>query len=198
MVKSNIDVGMEVDAQLTANSNILNTLGMGTLYEVECIDKFGKLKWIEKVHNLVVNEGLNDVLNTFFKGITYTAEFYVGLILDESATVLAAGDTAAQNGGTNGWTETAAYTEVIREVLTLGTVAAQSVSNTANKASFSINATITIHGAFLIRDAGESAGAETKSGTNGSLFGEAAFSSPRAAASGDTLNVTVTLTAASV
>lgn len=157
-------------------------------YQVECFDARGKLKWVEDIDNVVVNEGLDDLLDKYLKGSGYTAAFYVGLI--DSAPTPAAGHTAAQIGGTNGWDEITAYSEGTREALTLGTVSSQSVDNSASKASFSINGTATVGGAFVITNS-------TKGGTTGVLYGAAAFSGDRSVVSGDTINVTVTATAAS-
>jgi hypothetical protein len=58
----------------------------------------------------------------------------------------------------------------------------------ASPAVFSINATTTVGGAFLISN-------NTKGGTTGVLFSAADFAAPgdRAVVNGDTLNVTITL-----
>ena len=102
---------------------------------------------------------------------------------------MAAADTMASHAG---WTEVTAYSEAVRQTLTLGAVASQSVDNSASKAAFSINAdATTIGGAFITTD-------NTKGGTTGTLAGAAAFTGGnKAADNGDTLNVTVTLTQAS-
>lgn len=162
-------------------------LGMSSIYTFECYDKDGNLKWKDENHNTVVNVGLDDVLDKYFKGSAYTAGFYVGLT-DGTPTV-AAGDTMASHAG---WVEVTAYTEGARQTLTLGSVSSQSVSNTASKATFSINANTTvIGGAFLCTNS-------TKGGTTGTLYGAAALSAgDKSLDSGDTLQVTVTLTAAS-
>jgi len=144
---------------------------------------------MEDVHNLVTTEGLNDLLTQYFKGSAYTAAWYVGLIDNSPAPTLAAGDTAAQiSPGTNGWDELIEYSEAVRQTLTLGTASAGSIDNTAAKAVFTINATVTIYGGFVISNS-------TKEGTTGKLYGEAAFASTRSVVSGDTVTVTVTLTA---
>ena len=165
---------------------------MRTFFNVECLDKEGNVKWEEHVENLVTNEGLDDLLDKYFKGSTYTAAFFVGLVNQfQSTEAFAAADTAANiNGHPNDWDEDVTYSEATREALVLGTVSGQSVDNSASKASFSINGSTTIEGAFLITN-------NTKGGTTGVLYGEAAFSTDRSVESGDTLNVTVTLTAAS-
>ena len=88
------------------------------------------------------------------------------------------------------WAENTTYSESVRQTLTLGTPAAGSVNNSSSKATFSINGTTTIFGAFLVTNS-------TKGGTSGTLYGVVDFGSPRAVISGDTLEITVTLTAAS-
>jgi hypothetical protein len=64
-------------------------------------------------------------------------------------------------------------------------------TNSASVAAFNINATATVGGAFLISD-------NTKGGTTGTLFSAADFQSPgdRTVVSGDTLNITYTLSLA--
>lgn len=62
-----------------------------------------------------------------------------------------------------------------------------SVDNSASSASFGINATVTVAGAFIITDG-------TKGGTAGTLIGACDFATPRLMQSGDTLNVTTSMT----
>ena len=157
---------------------------MFNLYEVECLDSDGNLKWREIVPNLVVNAGLDDVLDKYFKGSAYTAAFYVGL---KDTGSFAAGDTMASHAG---WATITPYSDATDPALTLGTVSGQSVDNSASKASFSINATDAVYGAFLKDN-------NTKGGATGLLYGGADFAAVKNVVSGDTLNVTVTLTAAS-
>lgn len=157
-------------------------------YSVECVDKTGNVKWAEETRNVVTTEGKNDLLNKYFKGSAYTAAWYVGLIDNASFTAVAAGDTAAQINGSNGWLELSEFTEGVRQTLTLGTPSAGSVDNSASKASFSMNATKTVNGAFVVTTS-------VVDGVTGVLYSAASFSAARAVANGDTLNVTVTLTA---
>lgn len=158
---------------------------MATHYKIECVGADGEVKWIDEFDNLVVNAGLNDVLDKYLKGSAYTAAFYVGLTA--ATPTFAAADTMASHAG---WTESAAYSQANRPTLTLGAVASQSVDNSASKAQFSINATATIGGAFVTTN-------NTKSGSTGTLYGGGAFAEGnRSVVSGDTLNVTVTLSAA--
>lgn len=156
-------------------------------YKVECVGLDGNIKWVEEIHNVVTTEGKNDLLTKYFKGSAYTATWYVGLVDNASFTAVSAGDTAAQINGTNGWLELSEYTEGVRQSLVLGTAAAASIDNSASKASFSMNATKTVEGAFVVSTS-------IVDGITGVLYSVSSFTVPRAVGSGDTLNVTVTLT----
>lgn len=163
-------------------------VGFVNHWVVECFDKYGNLKWDDRFKNLVVNTGLDDILDKYWKGSGYTAAFYVGLI-DASPTIAAA-DTMASHAG---WAELSAiYDEAGRQALTLGTVASQAVDNSASKAQFAINTdSQSIGGAFISTDA-------TKGGTSGILVAAAAFTGGnKSVDDGDTLNVQTNLTAAS-
>ena len=143
-----------------------------------------ELKWADGFSNLVTTAGGNDLLTQYFKGSAYTAAWFVGLIDNAGFSAIAAGDTAASHAG---WTEAVPYSNGTRPALTLGTAASKSIDNSASKASYTINATATINGAFTITNS-------TKSGTSGTLYSAGSFGSTRAVANGDTLNIQVTLT----
>ena len=141
-------------------------------------------KWADGFSNLVTTAGGNDLLTQYFKGSAYTAAWFVGLIDNSGFSAIAAGDTASSHAG---WTEAVPYSNSTRPALTLGTASGKSIDNSASKASYTINATATINGAFTITNS-------TKSGTSGTLYSAGSFGSTRSVASGDTLNVQVTLT----
>jgi len=166
------------------NHNTDMNLAIKNIWTINCYDSNGSLKWGETKKNLVTTEGLDHILSTTFKGGTQITAWYVGL---KNAGSVSAGDTMSSHAG---WTEDVNYSQSVRQTLTLGAVASASVDNTANKAIYSINATSTIAGAFITSN-------NTKSGTSGTLYGVVDFSSARSVISGDTLEVTVTLTAAS-
>ena len=159
-------------------------LRLKNTWEVVCKGSDGKEKWRELNDNLIVTVGLNELLDKYFKGSSYTAAWYIGL--KSTGTALAA-DTMSSHSS---WAENTTYPEAARPTIVLGTPSAGSVDNTASKADFSINGTTTIYGAFL-------ANASAKGVTGGILYGVVDFGSSRAVISGDTLIVTVTLTAAS-
>lgn len=136
--------------------------------------------------NLVTNEGLNALLDIMFAGSTQITAWYVGLFegnYTPVATVTAATITSAS-------TECTAYDEATRVAYTEAAASSQSITNSANKATFTFNATKTIYGAFL-------ASASAKSATTGTLFSAARFGSSKAVVDDDQLLVTYTFSAAS-
>lgn len=175
---------IEIAADVVANGKVaLGGVVRSTLYEIECV-RNGEVIWRETFENLVVTEGLNDSLDRQFKASNYTAAWHVGLTAGTPN--FQAGDTMASHSG---WTEVTAYDEATRQGLTLGSVAAGSVSNTASKAVFTISTNSTvIGGAFVVSN-------NTKGGSTGILYGGGAFSANRTLNDGDVLNVTITLTA---
>lgn len=168
---------------LTALGGVVMGLDIHNFYRLVCRDAFGNINWEETIENLVTTEGKNDLLTNYFKGSAYTAAFYVGLVSGASPT-FAAGDTDASHAA---WTEFTGYSQATRPALVLGTASAGSIDNSASQAVFSINASGTIGGAFVDTSS-------AKSSTTGKLYGEAALGTARTVASGDTLNITCTLT----
>jgi hypothetical protein len=159
----------------------------GGVFNVVCLDKDGNTKWTVQSYNLVVNAGLQDMNAKYFSGSSYTAAWYLGLYGAGASNDPAAGDTMSSHAG---WTEDSGYSESTRPACSFGTATTADPSVTTNSAStatFSINASTTIGGAFLASN-------NTKGGTAGVLFSAADFGSPgdRAVVSGDTINVTYT------
>lgn len=174
-----------VTAGLVARTGADTSARAGGVFHVQCFDKDGNLKWETKEHNLVVNEGLQNMNTEYFKGSTYSAAFYLGLITGPgSGTTYAATDTLASHS----WTEFTNYSGS-RKSVTFGTATTADpsvISNSASPSSFSISSSGgVVAGAFLCTVA---------SGTSGVLFSESDFQSPgdRTVVNGDTLNVTYT------
>lgn len=181
-------LGESVQASLGVTANESNHVGLGGVFTITCFDKDGNLKWEQDFHNLVVNEGLVYLNNTFFKsnGGTYTAAWYLGLITGPgSGTTYSATDTLASHS----WTEFTAYTGT-RKLMSFGTPTSADpsvIDNSASPAVFSITAPGgTVAGAFLCNVA---------SGTTGTLFSEGDFSTDKIVAASDTINVTYTFSA---
>lgn len=161
----------------------------GGVFHVQCFDKDGNLKWETTEHNLVVNEGLQDLNTKYFKGSSYSAAWYLGLITGPAAsTTYAAGDNLTTHAG---WTEFTNYSGN-RKAVTFGTATTADpsvISNSASPSQFTITgAGGTVAGAFLCTVA---------SGASGILFSESDFQSPgdRSVVAGDIINVTYTFNA---
>lgn len=178
-------------SSLIAGGSAADSASAKGVYKVQCHDAQGNLKWEAEAPNLVVNVGLQDMNAKYFTGSAYTAAWYLGLYGSGSTNNPAASDTMSSHAG---WTEVVAYSQATRPACTFGTPTTANPSvatNSASPATFSINGTTTVGGAFLTSN-------NTKSGTTGTLFSAADFSSPgdRSVVSGDTLSVTYTLSLA--
>ena len=153
----------------------------GGVFHFQCFDKDGNLKWEDKAYNLVVNEGLKDMNDKYFSGVSYSATWYLGLITGPGPSTIAAADTLASKA----WTEDTNYIGN-RKAVTFGaaTLADPSViSNSGSPSQFNINGTTTIAGAFL---------ASVDTGTAGILFSASDFQAPgdRSVVANDIINVT--------
>lgn len=151
-------------------------------WTVECLDRDGRLKWREEFDNIVTTAGLNALLNNSFNAAAGSVDWYVGLVTGPaSGTTYDAGDILSSHSG---WTENTAYSGNRKAWTKNGAASGGAMSNSSSKASFAINNTATLAGAFICS-------AET--GTSGTLYGEGDFSADRSVVSGDTVNVQVDL-----
>ena len=155
-------------------------IGLANFWKVTCLDKDGNIKWEEDNKNIIVTAGLNHILDVQFHAATQVTTWYIGL---KGAGTPVAADTMASHSS---WAELTGYSGNRKE-WTEGAASSGSMTNSSS-VDFTINATATIAGAFLNTAA---------TGTAGVLYGVVDFSSSRAVISGDTLQVTVTVTAAS-
>lgn len=145
----------------------------------EVVDEF-----VEK--NLVVNEGLNNMLDVMFHAGTQTTTWYVGLFGNNytpTATLTAATVTATAG-------EVTGYSSSTRPEFVEAAASSQSITNSASRASFVFTADDDIYGAFLVSTS-------AKNGTTGTLFSAARFSAFKSVVIGDELLLTYTLSAAS-
>lgn len=193
------NMGMSQTATVTSNKQDEVKLGMIDYFSVECYDIDGNFKWKETIKNLVTTEALNHVLDVTFKSGTAEANWYVGL--KAAGTPLAA-DTGANLPSSNtNWVEYVDYyvespaEADARPALTLGTISAGSVDNSASVATFNIESPAgDVYGVFVTD------GNVKNSNSNADiLYGVGDFTggAKTGLAAGDTLNVTVTLTATS-
>ena len=161
----------------------MDKLTFGGEFVITCYSKNGNVKWTEKTHNLVVNEGLDSILDSFFIGGTVYPNFYIGLV--SSSPVISAGDTLANHPG---WSEISDYNEGQRQEF-VETRSGETVDNTANLATFSINNSAIIGGSFIT---------SAQTGTTGILLAASAFSNgEKNVSDGDTIKVMYEFRAAS-
>jgi hypothetical protein len=179
-----------VSASLTANKGSTERTGAGGIFTVTCVGADGVEKWSDTFHNLVMNEGLQDMNSKYFKGSGYTASWFLGLVQGPgSGTTYAAGNTLAVHAG---WTELVPGTAYTGNRIAVTFNAASPtladpsvVSNSVAPSAFPmlVNGTV-VAGAFLTTVA---------TGTSGILFSAGDFTGgDKTVDSGDTLNVTYT------
>ena len=200
--------GKTMSVKLTGakGSGIIGRSGMRfkCVFDLECWrwhDEFGKrfrnlkgqferrLIWQEHCHNIVTDEGLDSVLDVYFHAATQITTWYC--CMSESDTAAAANLTYAVPG----YTETEAYDEGTRPAYNEAAASGQSITNSANKAAFTINAAKTLYGASLV---GGGTDGDTKGDAagGGTLCCYAKFGSSRAVVDDDVVNLTYTVTAA--
>lgn len=157
----------------------IDTAKFGGYFTTECFDKDGNLKWTDHSHNLVVDEGLNHILDILFVSATAQIDPWYVLLTDGTPTVAAA-DTLASHAG---WTEITNYDEATRQAY-IDVRTNQNVSNTASVAAFTMSGAATVGGAGLASNS-------TKGGSTGILLCAVAFSGgDRSVQATDIINVT--------
>ncbi len=145
-------------------------------------------EWDSK--NVVTDEGINHALNVIFNGASAVTTWYIGLFINNYTPV--AGDTASGFPATAG-EATTQYSEGARQTYVEATSTAKSITNSANKATFTAASatTVTVYGAFL-------SSVSTKGGTSGILMAASKFATAKPLEGGDQLLVTYTINGSSL
>jgi hypothetical protein len=163
------------------------------LYEY-MFTRLSERAWDEAYPNLITTQGKNDMLDKHLAGSSYTAAWYIGLITSTSYTAVAAGDTAAQINGSNGWKEAGPttgpnYSGSNRIAASFGSAASGGVKSTSAASVFAMGASGTIKGSFIVS-------ALAKDATTGILLSAGLFSAPgdQTVTSVSTLNVSYSAT----
>ena len=157
------------------------------VFEVECF-RYGELIWTEKFENLITNEGLDHILDGILTGKTAIDPWYC-VMAEDDVTPLATHDYAAP-----GYTETTSYDEATRPIYDEAASSGQSVTNSANKAVFTISATKTMYGAAIV--GGSAVKSNVTDDSAHVLLASAQFGTPRAVVDNDVINLTYTIDAA--
>lgn len=140
-------------------------------------------------HNICTDEGLNALLNIMFHGATQIPTWYVAIF--ESDTT----PSAATSYAVPVYAESSAYTQGARQEYTEAAAVAKVMTNVASKATFTMNASKTIHGAALL-GGGSAPTNNTDVSGGGTIYCASKFSTEKAVEPGDILKVTVAITGA--
>jgi hypothetical protein len=151
--------------------------------------------------NGICNEGKNKLLDVMFHGATAIGSWFLGLIDNTGYTALAATDTYANIGVSNGWAEFTGYTDgnntdnaTTRPEWQENAAANQSITN-GTVAIFNVTSAGTIKGVFLVGGVAQ-ANLKSDHAAGGCLWATALFSSGDVAVqNGDQLKVTYTVSA---
>lgn len=104
----------------------------------------GKKLWTMELHNIVVNTGLQNSIDTCLLGVAAETDWYFEL--SGASSSFAAADTPASHAG---WTENQDYDEATRQVWT-GVRTAQNVTNSASPAVVTVTTGSTFGGVALV------------------------------------------------
>ena len=154
---------------------------IGFVYTFETV-RDGVVIDSETIKNIVPLEGLNYILSATLLGGLQNSSYYIGIY--EGNFTPTAASTAANIPAAS--TECTAYNETARPTWVPGAVAAGGVDNSANKAVFTMNATKTVYGAYLVSGS-------PKSSIIGTLLSAVKFPSPKNLAATDIFRVTAGL-----
>lgn len=191
-MKTRLPLKTRISAELISKPSVKSIIPIGSWWEFEQWRK-GKLidQWAQK--NVNTTEGLNYLLNVMFFDETPIAstDWFIGLFEDDYTPLIT--DTY----DVPGFTESEAYDELTRVLYVPAEATARLTTNVLSKATFTINATKTIYGAFLC---GGGTDAEVKSDVAGGgvLFASSKFVAAKEVVDDDVLMVSCAITLADV
>jgi hypothetical protein len=189
-------IGDTVGATADLGGGAVETVGLEGVYTFRCFDENGVEKWVDTIQNLTTNVGRQSLLNAYFANT------------GGGAVVMGLGGANASNTFTPAYTDTqsshAGWYEVggshaptysgTRKTpsFSSATSANPAVLSTSAAVVFSMTSSGTVYGAFI-----NIGGSSTIDDTTGTLFSIGAFTAgSKTVTSGDTINVTYTLSAA--
>lgn len=189
-------MGDQVAATVIRGAGQEEQVGLHGVYKAECYGADGVLKWSDTFDNLTTNVGRQDMLNKYFAGSGYTQSIVVGLMGESGgSSVPAYTDTQGSHAG---WLEVGGVNAPTysgtRKTPTFSsaTNANPSVLATSAVVVFAMTGSGTVTGAFI-----NNGGSSTIDNTTGVLFSAGNFTAgSKTVTSGDTINVTYTLSAA--
>jgi len=182
--KFGVNISAEVERMIVLKQRFLAE----TVWDVEHW-RGDKMLSKTRDHNICTDEGLNALLDIMFHGDTQITPWYVAIYEDDNDPV--AGTTYAVPV----YTECTAYTEAARQEYVEAAASSKVTTNSSNKATFTMNATKTIHGAALV-GGGTAPTDNTDVAGGGTMYCGSGFTTPKSVESGDVLKVTITITGA--
>jgi hypothetical protein len=184
-------MGDSFGANASYGGGSVETVGMEGVYVATCYDANGNEKWSDTIENLTTNVGRAS-LNDSYLGNTAGGAVVMGL---KGTGTAAYGDTQASHAGwlEVGGTNAPTYSGTRKTpAFSASTVANPAVKSTSAAVVFSMTGSGTVAGAFI-----NVGGSSTIDSTTGTLFSAGDFTAgSKTVTSGDTINVTYTLSAA--
>lgn len=184
-------IGDVVDATVTRSAGQTDNVLAAGVYSAECYGADGSLKWSDTFHNLTTNVGRQDLLQKYFITNAGPGAILMGLkgtgtavVADTQASHASWSEVGAANAPTySGTRKTPTFTTV--------TTANPAVLATATAVVFTMTGSGNVAGAFI-----NVGGSSTIDNTTGVLFSAGDFTGgSKTVSSGDTINVTYTLSA---
>ena len=183
--------GDSVEATVIRGAGMTELVGLEGVYTAECYDAQGNLKWSDTIENLTTNVGRQSLLNSYFAN-TGGGAIVMGLM---GTGTPAYTDTQSSHSSWNevGGANAPTYSGTRKTpTFSSATSANPSVLTTSAAVIFSMTGSGTVAGAFI-----NIGGSSTIDNTTGVLFSAGDFTAgSKTVTSGDTINVTYTLSAA--
>ena len=153
-------------------------------------DKYGNVKSVDYIHNLITDEGINYLLNAAGHGSTTISDWYFAPF-EDNYTPLATNTYAVP-----GYTEsTTKISETLRQEWAEGASTAKSLTN-AVAATITAASAVTIYG-FGIVGGGSAATTKGNTAGGGTLLSSGALPTEKVLATDETLDLTYILNASS-
>ena len=188
MEKTGFGASISVEVVKGVKQNAL----VRSIWNFECHDKDGNLKWQEKVSNIVTNEGLAKLLNVMFMGGTQILDddWYVAITEDGSSA------TSASTYAVPIVSECTGYNELTRPIY-VGSQTNQQVDNISNKAVFTMSDPYDLLGGILV-GGGTDGDVKGDAAGGGTLYCSVDFAELKPVVATDVVSIAITLTAADI
>jgi hypothetical protein len=180
------NVGDSCSASVDRGASYEESMSLHGTYEAVCHDKFGVLKWVDVIGNLVTTVGKNSTMDTMLGNVAVGA---VVMGLKGTGTALVTDTQASHTWLEVGLANAPTYSGT-RKTPVFGAAAA-GVKSTSSVVVFTMTGSGTVAGCFI-----NIGGSATIDNTTGTLFSAGDFTAgSKTVTSGDTLSVSYSATA---